>query len=75
MVAHSSISIRGTVTDVRIRDTVMQDTAYVQDAVVPDFNLMDDSARPHRTHLVDNFLEIQDTQGMNWPGTSPDINP
>ena len=36
---------------------------------------MDDNARPHRAHLVDDYLEREDIQGMAWPALSPDMNP
>ncbi|GBO18265.1 hypothetical protein AVEN_51889-1 [Araneus ventricosus] len=36
---------------------------------------MDDSARPHRALLVDEFLESEDIRGMDWIARSPDLNP
>ena len=33
------------------------------------------NARPHRAHLVDDYLEREDIQGMDWPIMSPDMNP
>ncbi|GBL80412.1 hypothetical protein AVEN_92309-1 [Araneus ventricosus] len=36
---------------------------------------MDDNARPHRAAIVDNFLECEGIQRMEWPAYSPDLNP
>ncbi|GFX57804.1 hypothetical protein TNCV_943641 [Trichonephila clavipes] len=35
-------------------------------AVGPDFILIDDNARPREVHLVDEFLESEDTLQLNW---------
>ncbi|GBL82680.1 Transcription factor Sox-6 [Araneus ventricosus] len=67
---------RGTVTGVRYRDEILE--AYVRlfrGAVVPEFILMDDNARPHRALLVDEFLESEDIRRMDWQARSPDLNP
>ena len=39
------------------------------------FVLVDDNARPHRSHIVDNFIAENDINRMEWPSKSPDINP
>ena len=36
---------------------------------------MDDNARPHRAGLVDNMLEEEGIKRMQWPASSPDLNP
>ncbi|KAJ4435227.1 hypothetical protein ANN_23805 [Periplaneta americana] len=36
---------------------------------------MDDNARPHRANLVDEYLEGEDIQRMDWPAMSSDLNP
>ncbi|GFX89854.1 transposable element Tcb2 transposase [Trichonephila clavipes] len=36
---------------------------------------MDDNARPHRARLVENMLEAETIQRMEWPACSPDLNP
>ncbi|GBO03204.1 hypothetical protein AVEN_228326-1 [Araneus ventricosus] len=49
---------RGTLTGVRYRDEILE--PYVRlfrGAVGPELILMDDNAKPHRAHLVDEFLE------------------
>ncbi|GBM26092.1 hypothetical protein AVEN_12851-1 [Araneus ventricosus] len=67
---------RGTVTDVRYRDDILE--PYVRlfrGAVGPEFILMDDNARLHRALLVDEFLESEDILRIDWPARSPDFNP
>lgn len=39
-----------------------------------DFPLIDDNVRPHRAHLVDDFLEIKDIHLIDWTARSPDFN-
>ncbi|GFV55330.1 transposable element Tcb2 transposase [Trichonephila clavipes] len=36
---------------------------------------MDANARPHRARLVENMLEAETIQRMEWPAFSPDMNP
>ncbi|KFM60781.1 Transposable element Tcb2 transposase, partial [Stegodyphus mimosarum] len=67
---------RGSVTGVRYRDEILEPYVCVYRGVVgPEFILQDDNARPHRTLLVDEFLESEDIRPMNWPARSPDLNP
>ncbi|GFX72571.1 transposable element Tcb2 transposase [Trichonephila clavipes] len=44
-------------------------------AIGDDFILMDDSCRPHRANLVENFLFEEGIVRMEWPACSPDMNP
>ena len=37
--------------------------------------LLDDSARPHRTKEVDEWLQKNEMTRIDWPGNSPDLNP
>ncbi|GFX21712.1 transposable element Tcb2 transposase [Trichonephila clavipes] len=39
------------------------------------FVFQDDNARPHRARLVENMLEAETIQRMEWPACSPDLNP
>ncbi|GFV37015.1 uncharacterized protein TNCV_2381621 [Trichonephila clavipes] len=41
----------------------------------PEFILMDNNARPHTALLVDEFLESEDINRMDWPSRSPDLSP
>ncbi|GFT22138.1 transposable element Tcb2 transposase [Trichonephila clavipes] len=44
-------------------------------AIGPDFSFMDDNARLHRTLAVEELLESEDINRMDWPAYSPDLNP
>ncbi|GFV57103.1 uncharacterized protein TNCV_3530521 [Trichonephila clavipes] len=36
---------------------------------------LDDNARPHRARLVENMLEAETIQRLEWPACSPDLDP
>ena len=36
---------------------------------------MYDNSRPHRTHLVNEFLHDNNIARLKWPASSPDMNP
>jgi transposase len=66
----------GTLTAQRYRDEILE--PYVRlfrGAIGPEFIFMDDNARPHRAQLVNEFIEGEDIQRMEWPARSPDLNP
>ncbi|GFX00144.1 transposable element Tcb1 transposase [Trichonephila clavipes] len=44
-------------------------------AIGDDFILMDDNCRPHRANLVEDFLFEEEIVRMEWPASSPDMNP
>ncbi|GFX43339.1 transposable element Tcb2 transposase [Trichonephila clavipes] len=44
-------------------------------AIGDSFVFLDDNARPHRARLVENMLEAETKQCMEWPACSPDLNP
>ncbi|GFU90452.1 transposable element Tcb2 transposase [Trichonephila clavipes] len=44
-------------------------------AIKDSFVFQDDNARPHRARLVENMLEAETIQRMEWPAFSPDLNP
>ncbi|UYV74888.1 hypothetical protein LAZ67_12001690 [Cordylochernes scorpioides] len=67
---------QGTLTGQRYRDEIL--AAYVMPQALEmgeNFLLMDDNARPHRTGVVDTFLQNHAIARMNWPARSPDLNP
>ena len=33
-----------------------------------------DNARPHRARIVDNFLQLNGVQPLEWPPMSPDMH-
>ena len=39
------------------------------------FVLMDDSSRPHRAHLVNEFHHDNNIARLEWPACSQDMNP
>lgn len=66
----------GSVTGRRYADEILEPCVRLfRGAVGPEFIFMDDNARPHRAHLVDDFLESEDIRRMEWPARSPDLNP
>ncbi|GFU82114.1 transposable element Tcb1 transposase [Trichonephila clavipes] len=40
-----------------------------------EFRFLDDSARPHRSNIVDDCLQSEDITRMDWPAYSPDLYP
>ena len=60
-------------TGVRYRDEILHEFVWpYAGAVVEDFVLMDDNARPHRAHVVTEYLEREGIERMDWPAR---INP
>ena len=37
-------------------------------------NFQDDIARPHRARIVDNFLQLNGVQRLEWPPMSSDLS-
>ena len=66
----------GALTGVRYRDEILD--VYVPPfagAVGDNFVLMDDNARPHRARVVNDYLEDEGIERLDWPSRSPDLNP
>ncbi|GFU05495.1 transposable element Tcb1 transposase [Trichonephila clavipes] len=58
------------------RDVILeQHVCLFRGAMGAEFLLMDDNARPHRSNIVDKYLQSEDITRMDWPGYSPDLNP
>ncbi|GFV25451.1 transposable element Tc3 transposase [Trichonephila clavipes] len=67
---------RGSVTGDRYcEEVLLPHVRLFRGAIGPDFIFMDDNARPHRTHAVEELLESEDITRMDWPAYSPDLNP
>ncbi|GFV76575.1 transposable element Tcb2 transposase [Trichonephila clavipes] len=86
VLVYGSISIDGRTDLYIIRDGTLTARRYsdeiLRPIVVPyaaaigyDFILMDDNCRPHRANLVEDFLFEEGIVRMEWPGSSPDMNP
>jgi hypothetical protein len=70
--------LEGNLTGQKYRDNVLAPR------VVPHFDnhaladrpmFMDDNARPHRSRIVQHFLQQEAVQTIPWPAMSPDMNP
>nr|KAG5705938.1 hypothetical protein BaRGS_010828 [Batillaria attramentaria] len=66
----------GTLTAIRYRDEILDPVVRpYAGAIGPEFILMDNNARPHRARIVDQYLEEESMELMEWPARSPDLNP
>ena len=66
----------GALTGVRYRDEVLDPVVRpYAGACGHGFILMDDNARPHRARVVNQYLEQEGIERMEWPARSPDLNP
>ncbi|GFV84460.1 transposable element Tcb2 transposase [Trichonephila clavipes] len=66
----------GTLTGRRYADEILQPHVIPYAGAIEDsFVFQDDNARPHRARLVENMLEAETIQRMEWPAWSPDLNP
>ncbi|GBN88741.1 hypothetical protein AVEN_29495-1 [Araneus ventricosus] len=67
---------RGTMNTQAYRDDILD--AHVRPyarAIGDDFLLQDDNAKPHRARIVDDYLQQETIQHMEWPARSLDLNP
>jgi len=68
--------INGNLTGARYRDEILHPIVRpFAGAIGNDFVLMDDNARPHRARLVNEYLDAETIERMDWPSCSPDLNP
>ncbi|GFW10566.1 transposable element Tcb2 transposase [Trichonephila clavipes] len=66
----------GTLTGRRYADEMLRPHVIPYAGAIGDsFVFQDDNARPHRARLVENILETETIQRMEWPVYSPDLNP
>ncbi|GFU86258.1 transposable element Tcb2 transposase [Trichonephila clavipes] len=66
----------GTLTGRRYADEILRPHVISYAGAIGDsFVFQDDNARPHRARLVENMLEAETIQRMEWPACSPDLNP
>jgi transposase len=68
--------IAGNLSGVRYRDEILHPIVKPYAGAVGDgFILMDDNARPHRARVVTDYLENETIERMEWPSSSPEMNP
>ncbi|GFY23201.1 transposable element Tcb2 transposase [Trichonephila clavipes] len=66
----------GTLTGRKYADEILRPHVIPYSGAIGDsFVFQDDNARPHRARLVENMLEAETIQRMEWPAYSPDLNP
>ncbi|GFW39397.1 transposable element Tcb2 transposase [Trichonephila clavipes] len=65
----------GTLTGRRYADEILRPHVIPYAGAIGDsFVFQDDNARPHRARLVENMLEAETMQRMEFPACSPDLN-
>lgn len=68
--------INGTLTGLRYCDEIVRPLIQpTLQAMGGRAQLQDDNARPHRAHVVEDFLQQQGIVRMEWPAHSPDLAP
>ena len=58
-------------TDEILRSHVIPYSAIIGDS----FIFQHDNSRPHTAHLVEDMLDAETIQRMEWPSCSPDLDP
>lgn len=58
-----------------IREILSEHVVPFAPYIGDNFLLMQDNARPHVAHIVNEYLEEVGVETLNWPARSPDINP
>jgi transposase len=67
--------VEGNLTGIIYRDDILQRFALpTLQNIGYGAVLQDDNARPHRAHVVNDFLQQQHVTRMDWPAFSPDLN-
>uniref|UniRef100_A0A8C7R2V7 Transposase Tc1-like domain-containing protein n=1 Tax=Oncorhynchus mykiss TaxID=8022 RepID=A0A8C7R2V7_ONCMY len=67
---------RGSLTAIRYRDEILRPPVRpYAGAVGSGFLLMQDNARPHVAGVCQQFLQEEGIDAMDWPASSPDLNP
>ncbi|GFV56202.1 transposable element Tcb2 transposase [Trichonephila clavipes] len=65
-----------TLTGQRYEDEILQPHVIPYAGAIGDsFVFQDDNVRPHRARLVENMLDAETIQRMEWQACSPDLNP
>ena len=70
------VIINGSLTGIRYRDEILASIVRLYaGAIGNDFILMDGNARSHRARIVNEYLQQESIERMDWPAKSPDLNP
>ncbi|GFY19091.1 transposable element Tcb1 transposase [Trichonephila clavipes] len=57
------------------RDVILEKhVRFFRGVMGAEFLFMDDNARPHRAHILDECLQWEDITRLDWPAYSPDLN-
>jgi hypothetical protein len=65
----------GSLTGIAYRDEILAPIVRpYPGAIGDDFILMDDNARPHRARIVNEYIQQETIERMDWPANSPDLN-
>ena len=65
----------GSLTGIRYRDEILAPIVRLYAGAIGDvFILMDNNARPHRARIVNEYLQQETIEHMDWPANSPDLN-
>lgn len=68
--------VHGILNAIRYRDEILQPIVQPALEVIGEGAVFqDDNARPHRAHIVTDFLQQHNIMRMEWPSCSPDLNP
>jgi hypothetical protein len=66
---------KGTLTGQRYIDDILDNKVRLYAGAVGDqFILMDDNVSPHRARVVQDYLERESIERMDWPARSSDLN-
>lgn len=68
--------IKGYLTGLKYRDDILHPAVRTIAGVVwEEFIFIDENARSHRDRIVNEYLENETIQRMDWLSLSPDLNP
>ena len=70
------VFLEETINQHRYRDILQQTLIPFARATFRDnFVFQDDNARPHRAHMIQDIIQANSIEHMEWPALSPDMNP
>ena len=70
------VVIVGNLNAMNYRDDILEPVAVpFLNNIGPNAILQDDNARPHRARIINDYLQDEGIERMQWPAVSPDLNP